>query len=128
MSKFTVIAGILGFSGVMLGAFGAHGLEERLSANAQLENWRTATLYLFVHALALLALTGFGTKSGMGNLQRIAWFWVAGVILFSGSLYVLAVTNFSKLGMISHSLSASSPSFHRIRISSKVSFPRLREC
>ena len=100
MSKFTVIAGILGFLGVVLGAFGAHGLEEQLGANDQLDNWRTATLYLFVHTLAILALSGFGASSGLGGLGRIAWFWVAGVVLFSGSLYILAVTNISKLGMV----------------------------
>ena len=100
MSKFTVIAGILGFFGVVLGAFGAHGLEEQLGANDQLDNWRTATLYLFVHTLAILNLSGFGAAAGLRGLGRIAWFWVAGVVLFSGSLYILAVTNISKLGMV----------------------------
>ena len=100
MSKFIVIAGFLGFLGVVLGAFGAHGLEVRLDANGQLDNWRTATLYLFVHTLAILALSGFGASSGLVGLGRIAWFWVAGVVLFSGSLYILAVTNISKFGMV----------------------------
>lgn len=100
MSKFTAIAGLLGFFGVMLGAFGAHGLEERLAAHHQSENWQTATLYLFVHVVALLSLSGFGKSAGLEGLQRVAWFWVIGVLVFSGSLYILALTNISKLGMI----------------------------
>ena len=100
MSKFTAIAGIFGFLGVMLGAFGAHGLEERLVANGQLDTWETATLYLFVHTLALLALCAPGQTGALSKLQGIAWFWIAGMVLFSGSLYILAVSNLSKLGMI----------------------------
>ena len=100
MSKFTAIAGIFGFLGVALGAFGAHGLEEHLSSNDHLETWQTATLYLFVHTIGLLAVTGFGLQNEDQGLHLVCWFWIGGVVLFSGSLYILALTNISKLGMI----------------------------
>jgi uncharacterized membrane protein YgdD (TMEM256/DUF423 family) len=100
MLKFAVIAGVFGFLGVLLGAFGAHGLEERLSSNGHIDTWETATLYLFVHALAVLATASLGNTFKVNGLHKVAGFWVAGVVLFSGSLYVLALTNVSKLGMI----------------------------
>ena len=84
----------------MLGAFGAHGLEERLSANGHLDTWEMATLYLFVHAIALLALSGLSGSLASKSLRLVGYFWIAGVIVFSGSLYILALSNFTKLGMI----------------------------
>lgn len=100
MLKFAAVAGVFGFLGVLLGAFGAHGLEKRLSTNGHIDTWETATLYLFVHALALLATASLGNAGKVKGLPKVAMFWIAGVILFSGSLYVLALTNVSKLGMI----------------------------
>ncbi len=80
-------AGILGFSGVALGAFGAHGLKETLAATGGVENWKTAVLYQLVHAVALLALS-FQPDAAV---RRIGSCWIAGVVLFSGSLYLLAI-------------------------------------
>lgn len=97
MSKFIVISAIIGISGVVLGAFGAHGLEERLLENGHLDNWRTATLYLFVHAIALLVVSQSGDTR---MLRSVGWFWTIGIALFSGSLYILAVTGITKLGMV----------------------------
>lgn len=83
----TLSAAVLGLLGVALGAFGAHGLKPILEANGSLETWKTAVLYHLVHAVALLALArGTGGQDG-----RIAALWVAGVVLFSGSLYWLAL-------------------------------------
>jgi len=83
-------AGLLGLTGVALGAIGAHGsLHDRLVAGGTLDNWRTAVLYQFVHAIGLLALGGW---TGLGNrAQWIARCWVAGTVLFSGSLYLLSL-------------------------------------
>lgn len=87
-SSFLVLAaGILGFAGVALGAFGAHGLKATLEASSGLENWKTAVLYQLVHAVALLALAA-RTEPGV---RATAWCWIAGVVLFSGSLYALAL-------------------------------------
>ena len=92
---YTRLAGVLGFLGVALGAFAAHGIEERLQANDRVDTWETAVLYHLVHALALLVL-GLHPKPS----RVAAYSFVIGIILFSGSLYVLSLANISKLGMI----------------------------
>jgi len=86
----TVAAGLLGFLGVALGAFGAHALKATLLANGQLESWKTAVLYQLIHAVALLALASW-RDSFAGSNARIAICWIVGVALFSGSLYALAL-------------------------------------
>lgn len=80
---------------MVLGAFGAHALKARLSADA-LSVWQTAVQYHFWHALALLA-----TAQLPGAWARAArWCFVTGVVLFSGSLYALALDAPRTLGMI----------------------------
>jgi uncharacterized membrane protein YgdD (TMEM256/DUF423 family) len=91
----TRLGAALGFLAVALGAFGAHGLRDTLARHGTEAVWQTAVLYHFLHALALLAL-GARTRCPAGP----AWCFVAGVTVFSGSLYVLAVTGVTKLGMI----------------------------
>jgi len=89
------IAAILCFLAVALGAFGAHGLRSTLEAHGMLDAWNKAVLYHFIHAIALLVLTVYGT------LNRGAWWLLfAGIFLFSGSLYLMALTNFRWLGAI----------------------------
>jgi uncharacterized membrane protein YgdD (TMEM256/DUF423 family) len=80
-------AGILGLTGVALGAFGAHGLKATLEATQGMENWKTAVLYQLVHAVALLALASRTEPAA----RAVGWCWIAGVVLFSGSLYALAL-------------------------------------
>lgn len=78
---------LLGASAVILGAFGSHGLKARLDAEA-LEVWRTAVLYHLLHTLALLTLaSGAWISSPPRWTARL---WMIGVILFSGSLYLLS--------------------------------------
>jgi uncharacterized membrane protein YgdD (TMEM256/DUF423 family) len=91
------LAAALGFLGVALGAFGAHGLRERLSP-AMLEVYRTGVLYHLLHAVALLAVA-----LGAGHLARprvVAALFTAGIVLFSGSLYALALTGARALGAV----------------------------
>jgi len=91
----TRIAAIFGFLGVALGAFGAHGLHDVLTRNETLEIWKTASLYHLVHAVVMLVVAGWQP------LQRLAfWLFAGGVTIFSGSLYVLAVTNVKWLGAL----------------------------
>ena len=80
-------AGLFGLTGVALGAFGAHSLKATLEATGGLENWKTAVLYQLVHAVALLALAPRAETA----LRMIGWCWIVGVVLFSGSLYALAL-------------------------------------
>lgn len=82
-----IAAGLLGFSGVALGAFGAHGLKATLAAAGQTVNWEKAVFYQLVHAVALLALANWPNQT----IKRIGICWIGGVVLFSGSLYCLAL-------------------------------------
>lgn len=92
MPLATQVAAALGLLGVALGAFGAHGLKDLLLANGRLDVWQTAVLYQLVHAVASLWAAG--------RHPTVVWIWTAGVIIFSGSLYLLAVTNIKWLGAI----------------------------
>jgi uncharacterized membrane protein YgdD (TMEM256/DUF423 family) len=92
---FFRIAAALCFLAVALGAFGAHALRSTIESHGMLEVWNKAVLYHFVHALALFALALLAT------VHRGAWFlFLAGIILFSGSLYIMALTNVRWLGAI----------------------------
>jgi uncharacterized membrane protein YgdD (TMEM256/DUF423 family) len=83
------------FLAVALGAFGAHALKATLQASGMMDAWNKAVLYHLVHAVALVALT----LSGVGN--RATYFLLAaGILLFSGSLYTMALSNVRWLGAI----------------------------
>lgn len=98
MKKILVSAATLGFLGVMLGAFGAHALAQRLAESGHTRTWDTAVLYHLIHVCAALAVTRSGALERAA--VRSAWFWLAGVLLFSGSLYVLALGGPSWLGPV----------------------------
>ena len=94
------IIAISGMLCVALGAFAAHSLEQSLSAKA-LSTMRTAVLYQFLHTLLLLGIVALPDKLLNQKLQnRAAQLLLAGIVLFSGSLYLLVFTGFSALGMI----------------------------
>jgi uncharacterized membrane protein YgdD (TMEM256/DUF423 family) len=80
-------AALLGATGVALGAFGAHGLRDRLDARA-LEVWETAVRYHLIHAVALLALA---LSPHAASLRTAGWLFTVGIALFSGSLYALSL-------------------------------------
>lgn len=95
--RLVSLAGLLGFVGVALGAFGAHGLRDRLVGPA-LELWRTAVLYHLVHAAALLAVALAGERlRGAGVAGAL---FAAGVVIFSGTLYALALGGPRWLGAV----------------------------
>lgn len=96
---FWLIAAILGFLGVALGAFGAHALKGRLTEGA-LAAYQTGIQYHLLHALALLLCATLMTRVNHSGLVAAGWFFAAGVVLFSGSLYALAVTGVRALGAI----------------------------
>ena len=91
-----LVAALLGAAGVALGAFGAHGLRERLDAHA-LGVWETAVRYHLVHAVALLAIA---LSPHAPALRSAGWLFVAGIVLFSGSLYALALGGPRVLGPV----------------------------
>jgi uncharacterized membrane protein YgdD (TMEM256/DUF423 family) len=99
--NWTSTAALLLALAVMLGAFGAHGLRARLDADS-MRIYETAVMYHFLHALGILILsvlprTGTASASSMGQVCAIL---LAGIVLFSGSLYLLAVTGTRILGAI----------------------------
>jgi uncharacterized membrane protein YgdD (TMEM256/DUF423 family) len=89
------ISAVMGFLAVALGAFGAHGLHGVLEKNARLATWETAVLYHLTHAVVLLLV------ATLQPFRRIAWMlFFSGVLVFSGTLYALALTNVRWLGAI----------------------------
>jgi uncharacterized membrane protein YgdD (TMEM256/DUF423 family) len=88
-------AAALCFLAVALGAFGAHSLKSTLESHGMLDVWTKAVLYHFVHAIALFALALYGTAN-----RGAWWLLFTGIFLFSGSLYVMAVTDIRSLGAI----------------------------
>jgi uncharacterized membrane protein YgdD (TMEM256/DUF423 family) len=90
-----LVAGFTGFSAVFCGAFGAHLLRAFLEKSGTTQIWQTGVLYHLVHAVALLVV------SGWRPIPRAAFNLIfAGVAVFSGSLYALALTNFKWFGAI----------------------------
>ena len=95
-----IIAGVLGALSVGIGAFGTHGLQDTLSANGKVDTFETAVKYQFYHTLALLLLGILMMNFQHAYLNYAAYAFIAGIVVFSGSLYVLSLTNISILGAI----------------------------
>jgi uncharacterized membrane protein YgdD (TMEM256/DUF423 family) len=97
---FLFVGALLGFLGVMFGAFGAHALRSRLSPE-MLTVFETGVRYQMYHAFAVLIVAAaIGHLGGSRLLVMSGWSFTAGVVLFSGSLYVLALSGVGILGAI----------------------------
>jgi len=95
------IGAMLGFLGVAIGAFGAHGLKARLDALGTAATFRTGVEYHFYHALALMVVGMMWGKLPASTASNVAGLaFLAGITLFSGSLYALSMTGHRWLGMI----------------------------
>lgn len=91
----TRIAAILGFLAVALGAFGAHSLKDILVRNGTTGLWEKAVFYQFIHTVMLFIL------AGRTPVPAVPWLgFFVGIVVFSGSLYALALTNLKWLGAI----------------------------
>jgi uncharacterized membrane protein YgdD (TMEM256/DUF423 family) len=91
----TRIAAITGLLAVLIGAFGAHALKDLLARNGTAAIWETAVFYHFIHAVMLFVL------AERKVFPAVAWWCLlAGIIVFSGSLYLLAVTDAKWLGAV----------------------------
>ena len=97
---FVALGAISGFVAVALGAFGAHALRDHLSVG-MMEVYKTGVQYQMAHALALL-LVGLLAERWRDNglLRAVGWLFFAGTVLFSGSLYALAISQVRVLGAI----------------------------
>ena len=98
---FLTIAAILGASSVAAGAFGTHSLRGQLSERA-LEIFEVGTRYQMYHALALLGVAILLNNNTQPNKSIVVsgWLFITGVLLFSGSLYALSLTNTVSLGIL----------------------------
>ena len=96
---FLSIGSISGALAVMLGAFGAHGLKERLSEK-MMASWMTGVEYHFYHTFAILVVGLLAMHCQSKSLSAGGWAFTFGIAIFSGSLYVMALTGITKLGMV----------------------------
>jgi uncharacterized membrane protein YgdD (TMEM256/DUF423 family) len=96
---FFLIGALAGFIGVALGAFGAHGLRSRLSSE-MLAVFETGVRYQMYHALALLLTAAAMARIDGWWVMTAGWCFVAGIVLFSGSLYALALTGVTTFGAV----------------------------
>jgi len=100
---FLIIAGAINaFLAVAFGAFGAHALKEKLSEK-YLAIWETAVQYQMYHAIGLIVIGILMSSSIIGNVSQLSWagyLMLAGIIVFSGSLYVLSLSGIGILGAI----------------------------
>ena len=96
---FLIIAAVFGFLGVAFGAFGAHALKDKLTPQL-LETFETGVRYQMYHvfAIAVVALSMSHWRVGLLNVS--GWLFVAGIIVFSGSLYILALTGQKMWGAV----------------------------
>ncbi len=101
MQKFILLAGV-GFAGlaVMIGAFGSHALKDILEANQRTDTFNTGVTYQFYHSLSLLLIGVLMYKIPHKSMYYAAWSHIAGIILFSGSLYILCLTGHTKWGAV----------------------------
>ena len=93
-----VVGAVMGGLGVAVGAFGAHALKDRMTGE-QTGWYETGVLYHFVHALALLAVAALA-KAGYEHATRAGTWFALGIVLFSGSLYAMALGGPTKLGAV----------------------------
>jgi uncharacterized membrane protein YgdD (TMEM256/DUF423 family) len=96
---FLLIGALAGFLAVAFGAFGAHALRARLSPD-MLAVFETGVRYQMYHALALLLVAAAAARFGGWMVTAAGWLFTLGIVLFSGSLYALALTGVTVLGAI----------------------------
>lgn len=99
MRTYLLIGALLALLGVMLGAFGAHSLKNILDANA-LATFEVGVRYQLYHALAVIVLGGLAAQANLRWCRRAALLFIVGCVLFSGSIYLLALTGMKWFGPI----------------------------
>lgn len=101
MGIFITVGGLLGFLAVAIGAFGAHALKDTLELNKTTAIFQTGVQYHMAHALALILVALLIERfREVTTLKKAGWLFVVGILIFSGSLYALAMTNVRVLGAI----------------------------
>ena len=99
MKGYIIIASLFAALAILFGAFGSHALKERLSAQS-LEVYDIATRYLMFHALGIFLIALLGFQLPKESLEIPVIMMIVGTSIFSGSLYLIAMLDFKKLGMV----------------------------
>ena len=99
MKGYIIIASLFAAMAILFGAFGSHALKERLSAQS-LEVYDIATRYLMFHALGIFLIALLGFQLPKESLEIPVIMMIVGTSIFSGSLYLIAMLDFKKLGMV----------------------------
>lgn len=99
MKGYIIIASLFAALAILFGAFGSHALKERLSAQS-LEVYDIATRYLMFHALGIFLIALLGFQLPKESLEIPIIMMIVGTSIFSGSLYLIAMLDFKKLGMV----------------------------
>ena len=99
MKGYIIIASLFAALAILFGAFGSHALKERLSAQS-LEVYDIATRYLMFHALGIFLIALLGFQLPKESLEIPVIMMICGTSIFSGSLYLIAMLDFKKLGMV----------------------------
>lgn len=101
LSKRIIKSGvILSMLGVAIGAFGAHALSDILTENNRVDTYDTGVLYLFVHSIAIILTGIINDRFECKNIKSVYYLFLFGIILFSGSLFILSITNIRMFGAI----------------------------
>lgn len=101
MQKFFLLCGAgFGALGVMIGAFGAHALSKMLTETGRTATFETAVKYQMYHTLALLVAAMLLGKYASKWFEYASWSYLAGILIFSGSLYILCLSNVGKWGAV----------------------------
>ncbi len=96
---FFIVGAIMAFLAVALGAFGAHALKNRLTPD-MLEIFEVGVRYHMYHALGLLAVAWATSRWPESNVTAAGWAFIVGIIIFSGSLYILSMTGMRWFGAV----------------------------
>ena len=99
MKGYIIIASLFAALAILFGAFGSHALKERLSAQS-LEAYDIATRYLMFHAIGIFLIALLGFQLPNESLETPVTMMIVGTSIFSGSLYLIAMLDFKKLGMV----------------------------
>jgi len=100
-SKLFALIGIsLSALSVVVGAFGAHGLADLLTRTQRTDTFETAVKYQFYHALGIILIAILSHLFQQAYIEKAAYLMLIGIIIFSGSLYILCLTNVSKWGAV----------------------------
>ena len=99
MKGYITIASLFAALAILFGAFGSHALKERLSAQS-LEVYDIATRYLMFHALGIFLIALLGFQLPKKSIEIPVTMMIVGTSIFSGSLYLIAILDFKKLGMV----------------------------